>query len=46
MKTCGKTMAEMGRHQEDPLLLWNIRGWRRLAEDRDFWRQSTEGARV
>jgi hypothetical protein len=32
--------------RRDSLLLWNVREWRRLAEDRDIWRQTTEEARA
>jgi len=32
--------------RSDSLLLWNIRGWRRLAEDRVIWRKTTEVARA
>jgi len=32
--------------RRDSLLLWNIKRWRRLAEDRDIWSQTTEEARV
>jgi hypothetical protein len=34
----------MGRHQEG--LAANIRGWRRVAVDKDVWRLTVEKARV
>jgi len=42
----GRTWLRWEDIRRDSLLLWNIRGWRRLAEGRDICRQTTEEARA
>jgi hypothetical protein len=44
-KTCGKTTTEIGKHQEGLLVAANIRGWRRVAADKDIRRLTIEEAR-
>jgi hypothetical protein len=35
-----EAVAELGRHHEGLLLLLNVRGCSKLAEDRNIWRQT------